>query len=90
MVSKAVAEPTEFVYEKVDGVNHGFIISSRFERADCCDAKSYILVEFGASGVLYFCFHHYNKHKSKLFEVATYIRDESLSLTPNKLVGSEK
>lgn len=85
-----LTDPVEFLYEQVDGVKNEFIVSSNFERSDCCGLRSYVMVELENRGVLYFCGHHFKKHKDKLFEVSTYIRDETLSLLDNKLIGSEK
>lgn len=89
-MSGILTEPTNFVYEQVDGKNNDFIVSSKYERSDCCGLRSYVMVELENRGVLYFCGHHFNKHREKLFEISTYIRDETLSLLDNKLIGSEK
>lgn len=84
-----LTNPVDFVYEQIDGKNNDFIVSSKFERSDCCGLRSYVMVELINRGVLYFCNHHFNKHKSKLFDVSSYIRDETLYLLDNKLIGSE-
>lgn len=87
-MSGALVEESKFVYEQIDGKNNDYIVSSKYERSDCCGLRSYVLVELENRGVLYFCGHHYNKHKDELFKVSTYIRDETLNLLDNKLIGS--
>lgn len=87
-----LAEPDTFHYEKVDGVVLPYIITRQMERSDCCGTKACVMVRLNNenSSILLFCNHHFNKHKDALFEQSTYIRDETLSLAPNRLVGSEK
>lgn len=87
-MSGTLTEPAEFVYEQVDGKSNEFIFSPKFERSDCCGLRSYVMVELHNRGVLYFCGHHFNKHREKLFEMSMYIRDETLYLVDNKLIGS--
>lgn len=89
-MSDVLIEQSEFVYEQVDGRKNDFIVSSKYERSDCCGLRSYVMVELENRGVLYFCGHHFNKHKEELFNVSTYIRDETLALVENKLIGSDK
>ena len=47
------------------------------ERCDQCGSQSYYKITFPGGGELFLCYHHYNQHEEKLFEVAEDIVDES-------------
>ena len=83
-------EPMDFAYEQVDGQKIPFILTSHYERSDCCGVKACVMVEFKPDEILFFCHHHYKKHEDALFISASYIRDETLSLITNRLIGSDK
>lgn len=47
------------------------------ERCDQCGSQSYYKIILPGGGELFLCYHHYNRHEEKLFEVAEDIIDES-------------
>lgn len=47
------------------------------ERCDQCGSQSYYKVVLPNDGQLFLCYHHYNIHEEKLFEIAEDIVDES-------------
>ena len=46
-------------------------------RCDQCGSQSYYKIVLKNDGELFLCYHHYNSHEEKLFEVAEDIIDES-------------
>lgn len=70
-----------------DGLTQKFKLTA-IDRADCCDARAYYKVELKSSRLLYFCHHHYMKHKKALLLQTLRVRDESVQLTHNRHVGS--
>ena len=52
------------------------IWETQFEYCDICGHQSYYIV-FLSTGKLYFCYHHFNKNKDALYEVAEDVTDES-------------
>lgn len=70
-----------------DGDKQKFKLSA-VDRADCCDARAYYKVQLQSKNLLFFCHHHYSKHKNALLLQALRVRDESAQLTHNRHVGS--
>lgn len=47
------------------------------DRCDACNAQAYVLVILPEDMALTFCGHHWNKHSSRLVELAVDIVDET-------------
>jgi hypothetical protein len=54
-----------------------FRILSSEDRCDACGSQAYVLVIFPEDKALTFCGHHWNKHSSRLVELAVDIVDET-------------
>lgn len=54
---------------------------TKLERCDSCGAQAFYRVEF-STGFLFLCYHHYNRHETKMFETALDVVDESELLKP--------
>lgn len=64
------AEPEEVETEELE-----YLTIS--ERCDQCGSQSYYKIVLKGDAELFLCYHHYNSHEEKLFEVAEDIVDES-------------
>ena len=58
-----------------------------FDRCDRCGAQAWVKAS-GVNGELYFCSHHYNKHKEEIVKWSFEIIDETERLVEDKLTGS--
>lgn len=68
--------PTNANYIYADGQSIPYTLS-RSQMADCCSSARALFKVTFEFGELYFCHHHYNKHKSELFASSVSIVDES-------------
>lgn len=67
-------------YTYADGKSVPYTLK-RSQRADCCSSSRALFKVSFEYGDLYFCHHHYNKHKDRLMMESISILDESSALT---------
>lgn len=65
---------TKYTYADGDSIPYSL---KRSQRSDCCkDSRALFEVKF-SYGTLYFCNHHYNKHKDAILRDSVEVLDES-------------
>jgi len=68
--------PTKTNYIYADGESVPYTLK-RSQRADCCSSARALFKVTFEFGELYFCNHHYNRHRNELFASSISIVDES-------------
>lgn len=73
---------TDKKYTLADGDSVPFTLK-KSQRSDCCSSTRALYRVTFSYGDLYFCRHHFNKHKDKLIEDSLSVLDESNVLYSN-------
>jgi hypothetical protein len=76
-MSAEAMHPSAQTEAEPEEVNEEFEYVTIPERCDQCGSQSYYKIVLKNDGELFLCYHHYNSHEEKLFEVAEDIIDES-------------